>query len=215
MTYAELEAAARQRHLNVLGAFHPGPEDATPRRCKTVVLLGPDEPGFWPAFTTTPEFNDGDADAMDRWSTRVIGDWAAELGAQALFPFGGPPYQPFYSWALRTGRIHASPIRFLVHDTAGLFVSFRGALAFGDRLDLPVPPPSPCLTCAAQPCRSACPVDALTPAGYDVPRCKTYLASAAGADCLGRGCAARRACPVSQNFGRLPAQSAYHMKHFF
>ena len=156
MNFAAINTAAKARHLSVLGGFHPGSHDATPDGCKTLLLLGPDEPAFWPAFTASPEWQDGDADPMDRWSTRVIGGWAAELGAMALYPFGGPPFQPFYSWALRTGRIHASPVRLLVHDHAGLFVSFRGALALQEQIDLPPAPPCPCDTCNDQPCATAC-----------------------------------------------------------
>jgi hypothetical protein len=214
MSFAALEQAARARHLTVLGGFHPNETDKTPEGCKTLVLLGPDEPAFWPAFTQSPEGQDGAPDPMDRWSSRVIGALATEVQAHPLYPFGGAPFQPFYSWALRTGRIHASPVHFLVHDHAGLFVSFRGALALRDHIDVPPPPPNPCLTCVTQPCKTACLSDALTPAGYDVPRCKAFLDTPEGAENLATGCNVRRACPVSQNFGRLPAQSAYHMRQF-
>ncbi len=214
MNWSEVGARARARHLTILGGFHPSDGDATPSDCATLLLLGPDEPAFWPAFAQSPEYADAAPDPMDRWSTRVIGDLAQDIGAAALFPFGGAPYHPFYSWALRTGRIHASPINFLVHDTAGLFVSFRGALCLPDRLDIPPPPASPCLSCKEQPCRTRCPVGALSASGYDVAACKTYLDTPKGADCLSNGCAVRQACPVSRGFGRLPQQSAFHMRAF-
>ncbi|MEM6940626.1 MAG: ferredoxin [Pseudomonadota bacterium] len=223
-TYAALESAARARHLTILGGFHPTSatalaEEALPRgnlpeECETLLLLGPDEPRFWPAFTASREYLDGAPHPMDRWSQRVIGTWADELCATAVFPFGGPPYQPFYTWALRTGRIHASPVHLLVHDRAGLFVSFRGALALRWHVELPPPPPNPCNTCAEKPCGTACSVRALTTAGYDVPRCKDHLATTAGRVNLETGCGVRRSCPVSQQFRRLPAQSAYHMRQF-
>ena len=54
----------------------------------------------------------------------------------------------------------------------------------------------------------------LTPAGYDVPVCRAFLATEPGQINLTQGCAVRRACPVSQSFARLPAQSAYHMAQF-
>lgn len=214
MSLAALQKAAQARHLTILGGFHPGPDDRLPQNTGTLLMLGPDEPAFWPAFKQSPEWRDHGADPMDRWSQRVIGDWAKDLDATALFPFGGPPYHPFYSWALRTRRIHASPVQFLVHDQAGLFVSFRGALALRDTIPLPEPPAAPCDTCAGRPCASACPIGALTPAGYDVPACKTYLGTAEGAQSLTTGCGVRRACPVSRSFGRLPEQSAYHMRQF-
>jgi len=214
MNWGTLLAAAKVRHLNVLGGFHPTDADDVPEGCKTLLLLGPDEPSFWPAFSKTPEFRDAHPDAMDRWSTRVITQWASDLNATPLFPFGGKPFLPFFTWAIRTGRIHASPINFLVHDTAGLFVSFRGALALTTHVDLPNPPPGPCISCAEQPCLNACPVSALTPSGYDVASCKAYLDTPPGGDCMDNGCAARRACPVSQRFGRVAEQSAFHMRNF-
>lgn len=214
MTYADLQSAAQARSLTVLGGFHPTQADGAPCGAKTILMLGPDEPRFWPQFTRSPEYNDGHPNAMDRWSTRIVEGWADDLGATAVFPFGAPPYQPFFSWALRTGRIHASPIRLLVHDHAGLMVSFRGALALPEQLDLLPAPPNPCLSCADQPCRTACPVDAFEGDGYDVPACKSHILGADTEACRTTGCAARRACPISQKLGRVPAQSEFHMKSF-
>lgn len=214
MTYGALEQTARGLHLKILGGFHPEPDEMHLEGCKTLLMLGPDEPDFWPAFTQSPEWQDGNPDPMDRWSTRVIDAWAHELGGKALYPFGGEPFLPFYSWALRTGRTHGSPVQLLVHDEAGLFVSFRGALALKDRIDLPASPPNPCDSCAGKPCKTACLSGALTDWKYDVPACKTFLKTEAGAENMNLGCNVRRACPVSKGFGRLPAQSAYHMRQF-
>src|SRR5690606_13387586 len=99
-------------------------------------------------------------------------------------------WQPFIAWALRTGRVWNSPVMLLVHDTAGLFFSCRGALALPGRLALPAPGPRPCATCAA-PCLTACPPGALTRPGYDLPACHGFLGTAAGAECMGQGCAVR------------------------
>ncbi|MCE8006651.1 ferredoxin [Aestuariivita sp.] len=214
MSYDTLSEAAEVRYLTILGGFHPTEEDGVPEGTQTLLMLGPDEPRFWPAMTSSAEWQEGTPDPVDRWSERVITDWAEEIGAVPLFPFGGAPYLPFFSWATRTGRVHASPILLLVHDHAGLFVSFRGALALPDRLALPARPPNPCDGCAERPCLSSCPVDALQPEGYDVPACRTHIRGEDLGGCLGQGCAARRACPVSRRFGRLPAQSAYHMERF-
>jgi len=212
MTLAALSQALAAHHLAVLGGFHPDLTDGTPDWCGTLLLIGPDEPGFWPHFTASAEYGDDAPNPMDRWSVRVLNDIAAEFGGSALFPFGGPPWHPFIGWALKTGRAWISPVELLVHDTAGLFVSYRGALALPARLSLPPAPARPCDSCADQPCRVACPVGALSPAGYDVPACRTFIASPAGAACIALGCAVRRACPVGQH--RLPEQSAFHMKAF-
>ncbi len=175
-----------------------------------LVLIGPDEPAFWPHFQLSAEASDGQPDPLDRWSRRILDQVAADFDAQALFPFGGPPFHPFQTWARDTGRFWASPIGFLVHDTAGLFVSFRGALLLKTGSS-DAARENPCPPCAA-PCKSSCPVDAFAD-GYDVAACKAHISSPEGADCLALGCRARRACPVGQG-NRLPQQAAFHMKAF-
>ena len=214
MIYSALEKATAARHLDILGGFHPNDQDTSVAGLGTIIMLGQSEPGFWQYFTQEQEIRDGMPDPLDRWSERVITGLAASLGAQPFFPFSGPPYQPFYQWALRSGRCHASPINLLVHDTAGLFVSFRGALGFSEVLELPPTTASPCETCVSQPCTNACPVDAFSQGVYDVPACVAEISMLETHDCQTLGCGARRACPVSQNYGRVAAQSAYHMQVF-
>jgi len=211
MGIAAIQALAAPHFLDIFGAFHATSEDGCAPG--TLVLLSPQEPGFWPHITAEPEFADAAADPIDRWSTRVIGALADTLGGTALFPFGGPPYTPFIRWAERTGRAWPSPVGMLVHDTAGLMISIRGAVLVSNLLDLPAPSTNPCIGCA-RPCLTACPVGALGPQPYDVPACHVHLDSREGLDCLTEGCLVRRACPVSQRFGRDPAQTAHHMRHF-
>jgi len=155
MTQAAIKAAAEANALFVSGMFHPTPDDDLPG-VGTLVLLSPAEPGFWAHVTASAEFRDGMKDPLDRWSRRVIGRLAHDFGGAALFPFGGPPYAPFYDWALRSGRAWASPVSLLVHETMGLFASYRGV--FGDTrkagsaartatVSAPVTPcPQPCRT---------------------------------------------------------------------
>jgi epoxyqueuosine reductase len=208
-----LKAEAAARHLAIIGGFACDGETEFPRGTRTLLMLGPLEPGFWPHVTAQAEWQDGGPDPIDRWSRRVIGQWACDLGAKALFPFGGPPWHPFHRWALRTGRVWDSPVRLLVQAEQGLMVSFRGALALKQEVDLPPPETRPCDACP-KPCLTACPVGALTGAGYDLPACHGFLDSPAGADCMGQGCAVRRACPLSQSYARMPEHSAYHMRQF-
>lgn len=204
--HASIARAAALHRLDIMGGV--AEEDGT------IILLGPAR-NFWPVMKASPEMQDGTPDPIDRWSRRVIGALADDLGAEALFPFGGPPYLPFLRWAMESGRAWQSPAGMLVHDVAGLMVSYRGALRFSAKIALPPTGRSPCETCVAQPCMTACPVDALSAArGYDVAACHAYLDTPAGQDCLAQGCKARRACPVSQAFGRDPEQSAFHMTYF-
>jgi ferredoxin len=208
-----LETRLAGEHLAILGGFAVAPDEpGFPKGTRTLLLVGPAEPGFWAHLTSQPEW-DGGPDPVDRWSRRVIGRIACDLGAKALFPFGGPPWHPFYQWALRTAEVWDSPVRLLVHARQGLMVSFRGALALKDVLALPPSSLRPCDGCAA-PCLTACPTGALTGAGYDVPACHAFLDRPEGRDCMTGGCLVRRACPVSQSYARLPEQSAYHMGQF-
>ncbi|MBT8409130.1 MAG: ferredoxin, partial [Alphaproteobacteria bacterium] len=185
---AQIARAAGAVHLEIMGAFAPQPGDAAPDGCKTIVLLGPAEPGFWAHVTAQPEFADGTKDPLDRWSRRIVGDLAQSLTAAALFPFGGPPYQPFIRWALASGRAWLSPVGLLVHERAGLMVSYRGALAFDHEISVTPGGLNPCNSCAARPCLSACPVGALSAAPFDAVACHDYLETVPGQDCLTGGC---------------------------
>lgn len=196
--------------LVALGHCPVDQSDGLPHDGGTLILLGPDEPDFWAVFTASPEYLDTLSDPMDRWSRRTVGKIADAAKGVAYYPFGGAPFHPFFAWALRSGRAWSSPVGFLVHDAAGLFVSYRGAVWVSDTLPATIGQ-KPCDTCAA-PCTSACPVDALRET-YDVAACKSHLRMPEGAPCLTTGCAARRACPVGAA-RRLPAQAAFHMEAF-
>ncbi|MGL6209597.1 MAG: ferredoxin [Paracoccaceae bacterium] len=205
-----IAARCAEQHIAVLGGFACEDDPALPAGTRRVLLLGPAEPGFWAHLQGQPEW--GAADPVDRWSRRVIGRMACDLGAKALFPFGGPPWHPFYQWALRTGRVWDSPVRLLVQAEQGLMVSFRGALALKEAIEAPPPVQRPCDDCA-KPCLDACPVGALTGAGYDLPGCHAHL-DQPGTACMAGGCLVRRACPLAHGYARLPEHSAYHMRQF-
>ena len=201
MTLDDIATAAAALHLTPLGGVHDNGQ--------TIILLGPLEPGFWGYVSTQRDF--AGADPMDRWSQEAITELGTELDAEPVFPFTGPPYHPFISWALHSGEAWQSPVGLLVHKDAGLLVSYRGALRFRGHIGLPAPAQSPCDTCAGKPCLTACPVAALGANGYDVPRCKSHIDK----DPICRAaCRVRMACPVSQTYGRDPAQTAFHIEAF-
>ncbi|MBV9287790.1 MAG: 4Fe-4S dicluster domain-containing protein [Hyphomicrobiales bacterium] len=183
---------------------------------RTLVLVGMAGRMGWDAFAASPEGSDGLAHPLDRFSRRVIGALAAELGAEALFPFGGPPYWPFQQWARRAEPVHPSPIGVLIHPIYGLWHSYRGALGVHEALELPQfeGSPSPCETCLERPCLSACPAGAFSLGGYDVPACVAHLRRAAGEDCMTAGCLARRACPVGRGHAHGPDRAAFTMRAF-
>jgi len=211
---ARLEALGAPHGLAVVCQLdHPANLPDAPSRC--LAILGPAAgDAMWTAFRGSAEYGDGAPDPLDRWSRRVITAMGEALGAAAaFFPSDGPPYPPFVAWALQSGQVHISPVGLLVHPSAGLWVSFRGALLLDGSMGPPPPAPSPCTTCPA-PCLSACPAGALDADGYDVDGCHAYLDRPEGHTCMTRGCAVRRACPVGQGHAQPEAQSAFHMRAF-
>ncbi len=217
---ATIAAAAAAVGLAVRGGFAPCADDALPslaggRAVATVILLGNVGGSMWPAFAASPEGRTG-SDRLDRWTRRVVAELAARLGAQPLYPFGGPPYWPFQRWAQRAEAVHPSPLGLLIHPDHGLWHAYRAALLFAEAIDLPPRDerPSPCTTCTSRPCLTACPVGAFTGAGYDVAGCAQHIASASGADCMDLGCRARRACPIGTGHAYGAEQARFHMEAF-
>lgn len=217
MILSEVRAAIEAGGLSYRGAFHPGTEDLPDLEdIGTLVLAGFIGNRNWRTFIDSPEAGDCKPDPLDRWSLRVIGDLARALGAEAMFPFDGPPFLPFQRWAIKAEPLHASPIGMLIHPDWGLWHSFRGALAFHERFDLPPPDrrACPCDSCADKPCLTACPAAAFTPRGYDVSRCVAHIERAAGIDCMEEGCRARRACPIGAAHRYDPDEANFHMRAF-
>jgi ferredoxin len=204
--------------LFVRGAFHPREDDRTPFPAGTIVLIGNVGPTMWQAFRTRlPEGERaGLADPLDSWVRGAIEDAAARLGAEAVFPFDGPPFHPFQRWAVRAEPVYPSPLGIMIHPEYGLWHAYRGALALREVLPLPSreKAPSPCETCRDEPCLAACPVGAFRAEGYDVPACIARLRSPSGRACLARGCKARRACPIGRAWRYEPPQAEFHMHGF-
>lgn len=220
MDYASVCRGVEARGLVPRGAFHPTDADAVPamadgRAVDALVLVGVVGRAGWDAFQGSAEAGQS-PDPLDRWSRRVVTELAAELGAEPLFPFGGPPFLPFLRWARRAEAVHPSPIGPLIHPDYGLWHAYRGALAFQEAMDLPPADTRapPCEACADKPCLTTCPVGAFGPDGYDVPACIGHIGADRGRDCLAGGCLARRACPVGVAYRYVPAQMGFHMRAF-
>jgi hypothetical protein len=221
LSLERVAAEAAAAGIAVRGAFHPAAGDGVPllpggARVGTLVLAGMVGRAQWPAFAASPEASGGGADPLDRWSRRIIGGLAVALGAHALYPFDGPPWLPFQHWAMKAEPVHRSALGMLIHRDWGLWHSYRGALAFAERLALPerVERGGPCDSCREKPCLTACPVGAFTLERYDVGACAGHLRSAAGKDCLELGCRARDACPVGAAHRFRRGQAGFHMRAF-
>ena len=140
MTSAPLEEAAVAAAVSRAGLAFRGGFELLPAEkvqfspFKAIALIGMTEPRHFRAFTAAPEYCDGLPDPLDRWSRRVIESLARQFDAKALFPFDGPPYLPFQSWARRAEECFPSPIGLFIHPDYGLWHSFRGALAIADKI---------------------------------------------------------------------------------
>jgi len=217
MLLRDIEWSLEDAGLTPRGAFHPAACDAVPALAaelpaRTVVLAGNAGPRMWRAFDAARAAN---GMSLDEWSTRILTELAAQLGARAVFPFERP-YLPFQRWAMRAEACYASPLGLLIHPDYGLWHGYRGALLFAAQLELPPSDrrASPCASCADRPCLTACPVSAFDGLRYDLPACAQQLAATPEPTCMQTGCLARHACPVGRDYRYAPAQAAFHMQAF-
>ena len=216
-SYSNILAAAAEAGLAARGGLLTEPGDALPEGFSWLLLLGWVGSRNWGAFAEGPEASDGAPDPLDRWSKRTIDALAADLGAIAFYPFGGPPYRPFLAWARRAEGLRSpSPLGMLIHPQHGLWHAYRGAMAFAyvpDGWEAPTAAPIPCNGCA-RPCLQTCPVRAFGADGYNAAACRRHLMSPAGQACMEGGCLARRACPVAPHLSYAAAQTQFHMQAF-
>lgn len=201
-----------QAGFTPLGWFVPAPEDGLPADMQSVLLIGNAGPEMFRRFLRE---RGAALESLDDWTRRTLQPLAATLGARAVFPFDRP-FPPVQAWARRAGAGFVSPLGLNIHPRYGLWHAFRAALLFPTPLELPATAVAehPCERCVAKPCLAACPVQAFKPDHYDTAACTGWLASDRGAECMGRGCLARHACPVGREFTYDPVQASFHMQHF-
>ena len=206
MHYADVVAAVAPTGMVARGGFLAGPT-------QTIVVIGNVGGAMWPVFRAAEQPVD---DPLDTWTRSVLVPLATSLGADFVHP-SDEPFHPFQRWARQAEGIAQSPIGLLIHPEHGLWHAYRGAFLFPTVLDgLPAPSdtPSPCLSCADQPCLSSCPVDAFMIGNYDADACRCHVRSRAEPTCIEAGCAARLACPVGTDHKYGPDQMHFHMKAF-
>jgi hypothetical protein len=220
--YEQIKQAVTVHGLRVLAAFHVTPADRVPSLVNgepvgTLLLVGNAGSAMWATFSRSAEYNDGQADALDRWGVRLGQRVARQFGGVALFPFGGSPFHPFLSWAKRGDGSVASPLGLSLHPQYGLWHAYRFALCLPERLEgLPVlPEPSDlCQRCTDKPCLDACPVEAFSGTEYHHTRCARFLSQSPDHDCNHQGCRSRRACPVGKTYQYQPDHAQFHMRVF-
>lgn len=187
------------------------------RPAQSLLLFGNAGSSIWTSFSASPEYSDGQADPLNRWSERIGSVLAAEWNGLALFPFGGPPYQPFLNWAKKAEMLQSSQLGLLMHPRYGLWHAYRFAVALAyvpEGLEAAVADKYACDDCTAKPCLGGCPVNAFSSNGYDVEACFRYLQTSPQAACHRQGCQARAACPEGEGYRYTTEQAAFHMKKF-
>jgi hypothetical protein len=196
-----LEQRLREYGLYLRGITRLNPDELEsygfPVDRAAIALVGNIGSSYWPLFSESPEYDDGAADPLDRWSRRVAETVAAEFSLQPVYPFEGPPYYPFQRWAQRAEALEQSPIGVMMHPEFGLWHSYRFAI-----------------DCSDKPCLRRCPVDAFDGSGYDVEACAGYLRQMPLAECHALGCLARYACPVAPGLRYVPEQGRFHLQAF-
>lgn len=218
---AELDRVLAAAGFLCLGRFLPSEDSQVPPlaggdRPTELMLIGSTGPALWPCLLESPEWADGTADPLDRYTLRVLSAIARQHGFEAVFPFQGPPYRPFQQWALSCGGFSPSPMGVLAHCDYGPWAGFRAAFMRAGPCDAPgaTERSGPCKTCKDKPCIAACPANALSlSGGYDVPACRDQLAASPDLDCWS-GCLARRACPYGTPHRQNPDNARFHMESF-
>ncbi|MBC7281219.1 ferredoxin [Hoeflea sp.] len=217
-----LEAALAANGLCLRGWVFPdaeaAPELAAGGAASAIALIGHEGGAFWRVFVAWHQTRAGAADPLDTWSKAVIAPLALRAGGEAVFP-SDRPWHPFQKWAMAAGGLKPSPLGILIDPVFGLWHGYRGAILFGEA-PLGVPrgmsaddvPIHRCDACVGKPCLTACPVDAFSPDGLAVSRCRAHLKTEAGQNgCMISGCMARDACPVGREHRYSDAQIRFHM----
>ncbi len=226
----ELEQALIKFGLIVRGGFNAGDVNQLPvlnsgQQAQAVLLVGHGGSSLWPDFSESAEYKDDEDHALDRWSQTVAESISSRFDMQAVYPFTGPPYQPFLTWAqsAEVQPVLRSRLGMSLHPEFGLWHAYRFALLS------PIPfselpkfveqsatnaLSSHCVRCDTSPCLTACPVNAFSEQAYNVQACVDYLKVTPEAACHSKGCLARKACPVGSEHHYEPDHAAFHMKAF-
>ena len=189
---------------------------------RTAVVIGNGGGAFWTAFQRHLAADPAAgrvADPLDAFTRQVVGEAIAllhdELGtARVVFPFELHPLAvSFVHLAECAGLGHRSLLGVLVHPEYGPWMALRAAVLVPFALPAPRPADGfdPCPTCVERPCIAACPVGAVGPGGWDVPRCAAHRI-AVPEDC-GPGCHSRIACVYGREHRYPPDAMAFHQRY--
>ena len=205
-----LQERLRASGLRILHSGMPTADwPEPPHKIQSVLIIGHAGGEFWPYFSSSAEYKDGQPNPLDRWSARVIG--AAAPGLAFASPNDGPPYPPIHALT-RGGALHPSLLGMLVHSDFGLWTAVRGLLLCADPLPYSDTTQAPGAQDFAD-CIKACPVSAFSTAGYDAAACAQHLLHDRQAPCW-QGCLVRKAYPPGAAYAYGPDQAKFYMDAF-
>lgn len=178
--------------------------------CRQLILVGNAGRALWSAVKAAGIASD---DPIDDFSVRAVARWFAERLPGHRYTLLYPGGKPVGLQAL--GRLagwhHATPFMVGILPRWGSWFGYRVALLADTGLPTtaPLQVESPCLTCAAKPCVSACPAQAMAEGSFALAQCIAYRRQP-DSRCA-HACVARDACPV----GREHRYDDDHMRHTY
>jgi hypothetical protein len=178
-----------------------------------IVVVANGGTAFWRAFrAAVPAPGAGSRDPLDRFTRDAVEAAARDIaGSRCHFPFDPwPGALDFQALGELAGLGRPSLVGVLVHPEFGPWIALRAAVLVPHEVTAARPADGfdPCPTCVERPCIAACPVGAVGPGGWDVPRCVTHRL-AAEANCAA-GCTARLECVYGRTHRQPPDALAFH-----
>jgi ferredoxin len=183
---------------------------------QALLLVGNSGPQMWQCMPA--DYRDR-RDPVDEYAfdtvTQVLSVHLQTTDWQILFPAVAentpPECPPLQQLGALAGWHHPSPLGTGINDRSGLWFAYRAVVGISS----PMPAAgmaetkSPCLSCSAQPCVSACPAEAISYQRMpDMHACATFRLQPQS-PCVDR-CEARLACPVATAKQYSKAQLAHH-----
>ena len=176
-----------------------------------LLLFGHGGTRFWQRLS---ELEIESSNPVDERSVHVIAAWLGKFakGSDHKILYPGISTVPLQDLGRLSGWHHDSPLGLGIHPTYGLWFAYRGVVlldtAFSPTIALT--DPSPCRSCEASPCITACPTEALSHDRFDVNKCVAYRLEDES-NCASK-CIARLACPLDE-YRYTEQQMTYHYSH--
>lgn len=215
--FAELDHAGLNLHAVIDFASLPAAlradlvHDFAPAHdCRQLILVGNAGRAMWEALQASGFRS---ADPVDDFSVGAVARWfAAQLpGHRYTLLYPGDRPVGLQALGRLAGWHQATPFKVGILPGWGSWFAYRAALIADTAL--PTTPPlqveSPCLSCAAQPCITACPAQAMAGGAFVLERCTGYRRQP-DSRCRD-ACLARDACPV----GREHRYHDDHLRHSY